>query len=514
MLVMRHTLVNAGEGLPIEQAFVQGFFEQVNTALTAGEPTEIFAHEVHALFWLWSQIRNEDIAHIQSFIAHHQQQSYAKTHQNFQAMVALYQGYLSYIQQQGESAFLQALAQVKALDNPWVNLFGTFYTQRYYLNEMQFGEALSTASSLQKQAEHLGFTYLRLEGYLELAKLHFLRMDLNLALSYLKKVITHIKEHPVYHNPRLLIPCSGYLMQIHYIVNEQEELQALLENWNPLQRETLNYAYGNIPLLIESLTYLKSFEQVNHLLSAFRGYAEEKQQKAVSQYISVYLEPFVSLLRSIHNQDQGTLQQLQQHWARTPTETAPPHRYSYALIQKLLLAFYCQDYITAAQLLDQHEARFTLNSDDSLYWVLQNYRAAILDAQGQREQALMKMVSLLRKIYQTGYIRLFADHFHGTDALFSAAVDACQHSPNPLPMNFLKGLTEALDKPELLFVSDFSEREQEVLYCLAQDMSQAKIAEHLHISKNTVKFHTKNIYKKIGAENKREARALIRRYCP
>lgn len=499
---------------PLQKAFLQGFFEQVNTVLENGEQAQIFSDSVYPLWWFWSQTRREDISHIQGFIAQHKKTPQAQAHTDFNNMVNVYQSYLHYIQQQGSEPFLAAIQEAQASQNPWLQLFSAFYTQRYYLNEMRFDEALKTASAVSKQAEQLHFTYLQLESYLELAKLHFLRMDLNLSLSYLKKVITAIKADPTYHNPRLLIPCSGYLMQIHYIVNEQEELEALLENWNPLHRATLNYAYGNIPLLIESLTYLQAFDQVNHLLSAFRGYAEEKQQQAVMQYITVYLEPFVSLLRAIHNQDQGALLPLHHHWERTPVEQEPPHRYSYALIQKFLLAFYRKDYTLAENLLTQHENRFPLSGSDSLYWVIHNYRAALQDALGQRKEAVVLGVSLLRRIYQSGYLRLFADHYHGSDELFLDILEACQNSPNPLPMRFFKNLTDAMGKPTLFFVHDFSEREQEVMRCLSQDMSQAKIAEHLHISKNTVKFHTKNIYKKMGAENKREARAQLRRYCP
>lgn len=53
-------------------------------------------------------------------------------------------------------------------------------------------------------------------------------------------------------------------------------------------------------------------------------------------------------------------------------------------------------------------------------------------------------------------------------------------------------------------VSILSERETEVLTLLAQGKSYKSIGESLHISRNTIKFHIKNIYEKLEV-NTREA---------
>ena len=53
--------------------------------------------------------------------------------------------------------------------------------------------------------------------------------------------------------------------------------------------------------------------------------------------------------------------------------------------------------------------------------------------------------------------------------------------------------------------SELSEREHEVLQLLARGMSRNEIANKLFVSPETVKKHTRNIYKKLEVKNKIEA---------
>ena len=50
-----------------------------------------------------------------------------------------------------------------------------------------------------------------------------------------------------------------------------------------------------------------------------------------------------------------------------------------------------------------------------------------------------------------------------------------------------------------------SKREKDVLELLSENMSYEKIAKEMYISENTVKTHTKHLYEKMSASNKREA---------
>lgn len=50
-----------------------------------------------------------------------------------------------------------------------------------------------------------------------------------------------------------------------------------------------------------------------------------------------------------------------------------------------------------------------------------------------------------------------------------------------------------------------SERETEVLALVAQGLTNNQVAQQLHVSANTVKFHLKNIYEQLNVTNRTEA---------
>jgi NarL family two-component system response regulator LiaR len=55
---------------------------------------------------------------------------------------------------------------------------------------------------------------------------------------------------------------------------------------------------------------------------------------------------------------------------------------------------------------------------------------------------------------------------------------------------------------------DLSQREREVLQCLAEGLSNAEIADRLVVSIGAVKYHVGNILSKLGVTNRTEAVAL------
>ena len=77
----------------------------------------------------------------------------------------------------------------------------------------------------------------------------------------------------------------------------------------------------------------------------------------------------------------------------------------------------------------------------------------------------------------------------------------------------LKGLLEGdvtkagLDKDKLnaILNDPLSDREFEILHHAISDLNNSEIAEKVYVSVNTVKFHLKNIYHKLGVSNRKEA---------
>jgi len=54
-------------------------------------------------------------------------------------------------------------------------------------------------------------------------------------------------------------------------------------------------------------------------------------------------------------------------------------------------------------------------------------------------------------------------------------------------------------------IEELSTREWEVLGLVAQGLSNSQIAETLHLSESTVKFHLQNIFQKLAVTNRTEA---------
>jgi LuxR family maltose regulon positive regulatory protein len=84
-------------------------------------------------------------------------------------------------------------------------------------------------------------------------------------------------------------------------------------------------------------------------------------------------------------------------------------------------------------------------------------------------------------------------------------------SPGPVVTTLVDDASARLPKTTdrsrqtpLLF-EDFSERELDVLRLLGGELSQREIADLLFISFNTVKSHSKSIYRKLGVGSRTEA---------
>jgi len=128
-------------------------------------------------------------------------------------------------------------------------------------------------------------------------------------------------------------------------------------------------------------------------------------------------------------------------------------------------------------------------------------------ARGDHTAATAALEQALARAEPEGYIRLFVDELpalapllratsgrgaaggHATRVLAAAAVGVGREAGRSRP-----GLVDGL-----------SSRELDVLRLLRSDLSGPEIARELLVSLNTVRTHTKNIYMKLGATNRREA---------
>ncbi len=126
-------------------------------------------------------------------------------------------------------------------------------------------------------------------------------------------------------------------------------------------------------------------------------------------------------------------------------------------------------------------------------------------ARGDLAAALMPLRQALMLAEPESYVRLFVDEGRRMAALLQAAV---QHGTATTYMRqLLTAFGTAEDKPfaQQNLIEPLSDRELEVLRLLGTDLDGPEIARELTVSLNTVRTHTKNIYSKLGVNNRRAA---------
>jgi LuxR family maltose regulon positive regulatory protein len=104
-----------------------------------------------------------------------------------------------------------------------------------------------------------------------------------------------------------------------------------------------------------------------------------------------------------------------------------------------------------------------------------------------------------------GYVRIFADEGPPMASLLRAA------AKQGIARDYVRRLLAAVNKAEdgtpasQGLIEPLSERELDVLRLLGTDLGGPDIARELIVSLNTVRTHTKNIYAKLGVNNRRAA---------
>lgn len=143
-------------------------------------------------------------------------------------------------------------------------------------------------------------------------------------------------------------------------------------------------------------------------------------------------------------------------------------------------------------------------------------RALLWARVGQHEQAMALLPRVLQDGHRLGLVRSLIDLGDGFMALAQRWV---KDTPDVDPMIafYVEHLhTQAgLHRPEMprpaaALKEPLSEREQEILRALANAMSNKRIAQTLGVSPETVKWHLKNVYGKLGVYGRDDAVARAR----
>lgn len=144
-------------------------------------------------------------------------------------------------------------------------------------------------------------------------------------------------------------------------------------------------------------------------------------------------------------------------------------------------------------------------------------QAAAYRAAGATQAAVDALDEALRRSEPEGHIRLFLHAGPGVLALVRSL--ALQEPSTPHARRVLAAVDEALTANPTANTTaaaplrashalDLSPRERDVLRMLRSELSGPDIARELHVSLNTLRSHTKSIFTKLGATNRREALRL------
>ena len=144
-------------------------------------------------------------------------------------------------------------------------------------------------------------------------------------------------------------------------------------------------------------------------------------------------------------------------------------------------------------------------------------QALSLHERGDIEQALIELEKALTLAEPGGFIRVFVDE---GPPMAKLLYDALSRGIAP---DYVQRLLAAfpVDEPEQMlaytiqsheaeWIEPLTERELEVLQLIADGLTNQEIAAQLHLSLNTVKAHTRNIYGKLDVNSRTQAVAKAR----
>jgi ATP/maltotriose-dependent transcriptional regulator MalT len=136
-------------------------------------------------------------------------------------------------------------------------------------------------------------------------------------------------------------------------------------------------------------------------------------------------------------------------------------------------------------------------------------QALVFQAQGDSLQALTVLKKALILAEPGGFIRTIVDEGPPIEKLLKR-----MKVENGRLKGYIQKLLSAFAHPSSArpqpLIEPLSERELEVLQLIAEGLTNQEIASRLYLSLNTVKVHTRNIYGKMGTNNRTQAAAKAR----
>jgi len=154
---------------------------------------------------------------------------------------------------------------------------------------------------------------------------------------------------------------------------------------------------------------------------------------------------------------------------------------------------------------------------DLIGWVNEQLNVMVLQvvalqANGEMEKALQVLSEALALSEPGGYVRIFVDEGEMMRLVIEKLSINRDHPLSSYMDKLLASFPQPFAKPKSVtihqrsgMIEPLSEREMEVLKLLRSEMSGPEIARQLIVSLNTFRTHTKNIFNKLGVNDRRAA---------
>ncbi len=141
--------------------------------------------------------------------------------------------------------------------------------------------------------------------------------------------------------------------------------------------------------------------------------------------------------------------------------------------------------------------------------------ALALQAQDEKDRAAQVLGEALALAEPGGFVRIFVDQGEAMRRLLLNFLSTIEKQPTHSLRSYVDKILAAFPQPAAgrqsgmiaaaALIEPLSERELEVLRLLRSELSGPEIAGQLVISPNTFRTHTKNIFSKLGVNNRRAA---------